>query len=379
MKKKIGVLGITGSIGDSVIEIVKYHSEAFEIVFATAHSNYQKLFDISKQMKINKVALTSQEIPFGYFSKQHDAYPVTVLRGESEIINLIQNEDYDILINAVSGSAGLSYTIAALMKGRDIALANKESLVMAGHLIRDIIAKTGAKILPIDSEHSAIFQVLHGHCMSEVKKLHLTASGGPFRLLPIEDFRKIELKDVLMHPIWSMGNKVTIDSATMMNKALEVIEAHWLFNINYENINAIIHPQSVIHSLVEFVDGSIVAQMSVPTMQLPILYALTYPMHYTSDKINTSLEALPALTFEPICKKRYPLFFLALNAGKDGGIMPVVLNAANEVAQDMFIRGEISFMDIYNIVDDALNRYENISNPDLETILKINNEITKGK
>ena len=354
MKKKIAVLGITGSIGESVLEIVRYHPEAFEIVLASANSNKKKLSDIAEEMNISKTILTKDSS-----AKQ------------SELIELIENENYDILINAISGSAGLPYTIATLKRGKDLALANKESLVMAGHLIKDIISKTGSKILPVDSEHSAIFQVLHGHQMSEVKKLHLTASGGPFRTLPLKDFPKINLKQVLNHPTWDMGTKVTIDSATMLNKGLEVIEAHWLFDIEYYRIKAIIHPQSIIHSLVEFVDGSMIAQMSVPTMQLPILYALTYPLHYPSEKVQTSLETLSALTFEPICPKRFPLFYLTCEAGKIGGLMPTILNAANEKAIDMFIKGEIPFTDIAKLVENALNKYENIPNPDLETILNL--------
>ncbi|MCL2065736.1 MAG: 1-deoxy-D-xylulose-5-phosphate reductoisomerase [Candidatus Cloacimonetes bacterium] len=365
MKKKIAVLGITGSIGESVVEIVKYHSEVFEIVFASANSNLKKLQSIAQELKIKNIFLTDSQIKIDGVGKATD------------LIRFIENEDYDILINAISGSAGLPYTIATIKQGKDLALANKESLVMAGHLVSDIVSKKGSKIIPIDSEHSAIFQVLHGHQKSELKNIHLTASGGPFRTLPYEDFQKIELKQVLKHPTWDMGTKVTIDSATMMNKGLEVIEAHWLFDIDYKNIQAIIHPQSIIHSIVEFVDGSMIAQMSIPTMQLPILYALTYPIHYPSDKIKTSLESLSALTFEPICKKRYPLFYLVCEAGKIGGIMPTVLNAANEKAIDMFLQGKISFVDISKIVEESLNKFENIENPDLDTIMNVNEIVRK--
>jgi len=370
MKKKIAVLGITGSIGTSTLEIVRHHHDQFEIVFATAHSDYDKLYEIAKTNKINKIVLTDTDKKI-----YHADYEVKLYRGRTDLVELIKNEDFDILINAISGSAGLPYTIVTLKRGKSLALANKESLVMAGHIVKEIIAETGATILPIDSEHSAIFQVLHGHDKSEVRNLHITASGGPFRKLPLKDFDKIDLNEALKHPTWEMGTKVTIDSATMMNKGLEVIEAHWLFDMDYANIKAVIHPQSIIHSVVEFVDGSMIAQMSVPTMQLPILYALTHPIHVQSYKVVTCLESLHALTFEPICKNRYPLFYIACQAGRDGGLMPTILNAANEKAIELFISGQIKFTSIQMVVEKALNKAANINNPDLETILNINNQI----
>ena len=370
MKKRIAVLGITGSIGQSTIEIVKHHPEAFEIVFASANTDYDKLLKISKELNINKIALSDSEKKINH---QDDS--IKFYQGHNELISLIENENYDILLNAVTGSAGLPYTIAVLSRGKDLALANKESLVMAGHLVKSIIKKTHSKVLPVDSEHSAIFQVIHGHQRNEIRNLHITASGGPFRTIPLDDFEKIDLKQALKHPTWEMGTKVTIDSATMMNKGLEVIEAHWLFDIEYANIKAIIHPQSIIHSIVEFVDGSMLAQMSTPTMQLPILYALSYPIHYPSEKVQTTLETMSALTFEAIDKDRYPLFYIACQAGNAGGIMPTVLNAANESALELFINSHIKFTEISKIVEKTLNSYENISNPDLETIFLINKEV----
>jgi 1-deoxy-D-xylulose-5-phosphate reductoisomerase len=370
MRKRIAVLGITGSIGKSTIEIVKYHPESFEIVFATAHRDYEGLYSIAKELNINKIAIANEFMRFN-----HNDELINFYQGQDEIIKLIKNENYDILINAVSGSAGLPYTIATLEANKNLALANKESLVMAGHLINELLSKSASKIIPVDSEHSAIFQVLQGHSNEEVKLLHITASGGSFRQLPLEEFGKITIKQALNHPTWSMGTKVTLDSATMMNKGLEVIEAHWLFNLSYNKIKAVIHPQSVIHSLVEFVDGSILAQMSKPTMELPILFALTYPIHYPSNKIQTSLIELAALTFETIDAAKYPLFYLACQSGEAGGIMPTILNAANEGALELFLKEKISFNDIYKIVDKTLNLYENIAYPDLDTILHFNREV----
>ena len=360
--KKIAILGLTGSIGKSAIEIIKHHQEHFRITFASANTDYENLYNLAKENNIEKIALVNNK-------PVHQDESIKIYYGKKELINLIKNEDYDILINAVSGSAGLPYSIETIKQGKDLALANKESLIMAGHLISDLVKETGSNILPIDSEHSAIFQVLYNRSISEVKKLHLTASGGPFRTLPLEDFSNIKLEQVLKHPVWNMGRKVTIDSATMMNKGLEVIEAHWLFNISYENISAVIHPQSIIHSIVEFIDGSMISQMSTPTMQLPILYALTHPKRINSNKIETNLETIPPLSFEPICKNRYPLYYLAREAAVTGGLMPTILNYANEKAIELFINGSIYFKSISEYVEEELNKTENINNPDLETIL----------
>ena len=371
MKKKIAILGITGSIGESACAVIKEHSDLFEIVYASANTDYQKLINIAQEFSITKIVITDNKIP----PSTHPLWGGQLYKGKNELLNLIKNEECDILLNAVSGSAGLPYTIAALEGGIDLALANKESLIMAGHLVQDILKKTKARLLPVDSEHSAIFQVLHDKNISEVKAIHLTASGGPFHDLPTDDFSKITLKDTLNHPTWKMGTKVTIDSATMMNKGLEVIEAHWLFGVAYNKIEAIIHPQSIIHSLVEFVDGSLISQMSLPSMQLPILYAFTHPHHIPSKIVQTSLDQLPALSFKPICKERFPLYYLAREAGCAGGIMPTVLNAFNEKAIKKYLKSEIGFLGIAEFIEKKVNSIENISNPDLETILEVNKKI----
>lgn len=370
--KKIALLGISGSIGESAMNIVREHKDEFSITLASVHNNIDLAVRAALEFHIPKIAVTGL-IPSTF--RPEDYPDIAFYFGKEELIRLLKNEEYEIGLNAVSGSAGLPYTMAIIGSGRNLALANKESLVMAGHLVQHMVKEKGLKILPVDSEHSALFQVLHGHDQKEIRYLHLTASGGPFRTLELEKFKDITIEQALKHPTWSMGTKVTLDSATMLNKGLEVIEAHWLFNMDYQSIKACIHPQSIIHSMVEFVDGSIVSQMSIPSMQLPILYALSYPLHIHSLNVQTDLYSLKPLTFERVDEKRYPLFYLACSAGQQGGLYPTIMNAANEKALALFLRKQISFQGIYETVDKIMNQYENIQNPDLETILKTNDQI----
>lgn len=370
--KNIAVLGITGSIGTSAVEIIRQHGREFVIMIASCHSQYKALFQYVQEFSIPIAVITDlrlreqvKDIPEG----------LKLYWGESELCRLLKSADYDIALNAVTGSAGLPYTMAVIETGKALALANKESLVMAGELVYSKQRQTNSPILPVDSEHSAVFQVLHGHTQEEIRTILLTASGGPFRTLPLDKFAEIKLEQALNHPTWDMGVKVTIDSATMFNKGLEVIEAHWLFGVSFEQVRAYIHPQSIIHSMVEFVDGSIHAQMSVPSMQLPILYAFSYPKHIPSNNVKTHLIDLPALTFDRIEKERYPLFFLACEAGKQGGIMPTVMNAANEAAIQLFVKEKIAFNEIFRIIDEQLQRVEFIAHPDLATILYYNHAV----
>ncbi len=370
--KKIALLGLSGSIGLSTLNVIREQSHSFQIVMASVHDNIDFGIQAAIEFSIPILVITG-DIPNSF---RIEDYPsICFYSGKDELIRLLENVDYDIGLNAVSGSSGLPYTMAIINSGHDLALANKESLVMAGHLVNDIIKKNKVRILPVDSEHSAIFQVLYKHTKDEIRYLHLTASGGPFRILELDQFQNITKEQALKHPTWSMGTKVTLDSATMFNKGLEIIEAQWLFDMPFERIQACIHPQSIIHSMVEFVDGSIISQMSLPSMQLPILYALSYPKHIQSDIVKTNLFQLPALTFEEIDPERYPLFHLACQAGKSGGLYPTIINAANEKALDAFLKGDISFCQISENVEKTLNQYENISNPDLETILKTTRDI----
>lgn len=370
-KLKIAILGITGSIGDSTCEVIRKNKDRFEVVIASAHSNFSKLMAIQAEFNIPQVIVTGK----GKFPAKDD-YACQIYQSEESLLDLLRSADYDIVINAISGSAGLRSTIIVLEREKKLALANKESLVMAGHLIQKYTKDN--PILPIDSEHSAIFQALGNHSPQEVDELIITASGGAFRDRKLDTFSTITSADTLKHPTWDMGAKVTIDSATMMNKGLEVIEAHWLFDIPYKRIKAIIHPQSIIHSLVKFKDGSLLAQMSSPSMQIPILYALTHPEHIAFDNVETDLLKLPDLTFREIDPKRYPLFFLALEVGEEGGIMPTIMNSANEACIALFLKGLIDFRDFYSIISETILVSQQIVEPSLQEIIEINETVYAG-
>ncbi len=299
--KKIGILGITGSIGHSALEVVAEHKGEFEIVFASCHRNYQKLFEIAEKFSIKSLILTDKNI-----KNRVPKLPngTKIYFGEDELLRILDSSSANIVLNSVSGSSGLIYTIQSIKSGKDLALANKESLVMAGELINKLLKKSTSKLLPVDSEHSAIFQCIGNNPKKYIKNLYLTASGGPFLKKDLDDFDNITLKQTLSHPTWSMGQKITVDSSGMLNKALEVIEAHHLFKIAYKNIKTVIHPQSFIHSMVEFIDGSIISQMSRPSMKLPILYALTYPERIFSQSVKTEILKYRSLEFLRQVKKK---------------------------------------------------------------------------
>lgn len=370
--KKIAVLGVTGSIGQSTLEVIREHRDAFDIVFASAHSNARKLFDAAADFSIQKLALADATLKSQSLSAPKGS---SLVFGTDAMLAELAETDCDIVVNAISGSAGLCGSIVAINKGIDLALANKESLVMAGAVIREKLQNSDSAMLPIDSEHSAIMQCLENSNINAVRKLIITASGGPFRTLPLEDFETITLKEALKHPTWSMGSKITIDSATMMNKALEVIEAHWLFDLPFDSIRAVIHPQSIIHSMVEYKDGSILSQMGTPSMKLPILYALAWPERFESEISQSEVLEFPNLSFHRIERERYPLYFLGCEAGKEGGLLPTVLNAANEAAVHLFSEAKISFTDIYRTVRREVDEFTNISSPDLETIIETNRSV----
>jgi 1-deoxy-D-xylulose-5-phosphate reductoisomerase len=358
VKKRVALLGATGSIGKSALQVIEEQSDKFELVLATAHCNCDELYRIADRFKVKTIVVTNESI------KTHEPHccpAYNLYYGEDELIRILKEGDYDIALNAISGSAGLNSTMAVLETGKNLALANKESLVMAGHLVKELQVK-----------HSALFQSIGQHPLSEVARIHITASGGAFRNLPLEDFDKITVEQALRHPNWDMGFKVTLDSATMFNKALEVMEAHWLFNLDWEQVRAVIHPQSVIHSMVEFVDGSFLAQMSIPDMKLPILYALSWPERYSSMLVQTTITDLPSLTFEQIEPARYPLFHLGLEAARLGGLMPTIINAANEAALQLFIQRKIRFIDISKIVKEMMDTTQNITYPELKAITETN-------
>ncbi len=367
--KKIAVLGITGSIGISTTEVIRAHADKFKIVFASSHNNYQQLFEFADEFEIPQAVITNELLQ----NKINDLPQNCQLTfGEDKLIEKLSELDCDIVLNAIAGSAGLRSSYEVLSRGIDLALANKESLVMAGHILIPLKQKSGAAIIPVDSEHSAIFQAIGSTPKDEIRSLILTASGGPFRNLPLQEFDKISVAESLNHPTWEMGAKITIDSATMMNKALEIIEAHWLFGLDFEQIETVIHPQSIIHSFVEFIDGSILAQMSLPSMQLPILYAISYPQRYESDLLKTRISDLPKLAFHQVEINRYPLFELACQVGRQNGILPTILNAANEAAIALFLDQKIYFTDIFKIVSNVIKESQNQQNPNLSDIIEIN-------
>jgi 1-deoxy-D-xylulose-5-phosphate reductoisomerase len=374
---KLALLGATGSIGRSTLEVVREQSEHFSVVLAAAQSDHRTLCPLAREFHIPLIVFTGIE-ESSQQSTIRAQYPdLKILFGEEELLSALASEDYDIALNAISGSAGLRASFAIAQGGKNLALANKESLVMAGHLLMPLIWEKGSSLLPVDSEHSALFQAIGNHPAEEIRKVHITASGGAFRDLPLNGFDNITPEQALKHPNWSMGAKVTLDSATMFNKALEVMEAHWLFGLPYSKIEAVLHTQSVIHSLVEFVDGSFLAQMSVPDMKLPILYALSYPHRLPSQLVQTDLISLPSLDFRPIDKERYPLYYLGLQVAKEGGLLPTVLNAANEAALQLFLSGKISFSDIYRVCASAVSDFTNMQHPDLETIIAVNADTRK--
>ncbi len=370
--KKIAILGITGSIGISTIEVVRQHPNEFEIVLASSNNNYSKLLEFAVEFNIPELVITNSALKQKIIDIPNNS---NLAFGEDELQRKIESVDCDIILNAISGSAGLRSSITTISKGTDLALANKESLVMAGYKMMEMLENSNTKLIPVDSEHSAILQAIGNSTPDEIRSIIITASGGPFRDLPLNEFENITLEDTLKHPTWDMGAKITIDSATMMNKGLEVIEAHWLFHKSYDDIKAVIHPQSIIHSFVEFVDGSIVAQLSFPTMQIPILYALTHPNHIKSTINRTNILDLPNLNFNELSIERYPLFDIALNAGIQGGILPTVLNASNEAAIDLFLDRKICFTYISRIVEKQINKFHNFQDPSIEEIININKNV----
>ncbi len=364
--KKLLILGSTGSIGVNTLDVVRKFPEKFEVFGLTANRNAELLAKQAAEFKPETVVITDKEAAKKF--AETSGFEGEILTGENGLLQATEKGDYDILVASLVGFAGLAPTIEAIKRGKRIALANKETLVVAGEIINKLARENESEILPVDSEHSAIFQSLVGEKLSHVRKLILTASGGPFFDLPKEQLEHVTVKEALAHPNWKMGNKVTIDSATMMNKGLEVIEAHWLFDMPLEKIEVLIHPQSIIHSMVEYIDGSIKAQLSVPDMRVPIQYALTFPERCESDFAVTEFPALRELTFFEPDLDKFVNLKLAFDAIKQGGNAPCVLNAANEIAVRSFLKGEIGFTEISELVKTALEKiaFEKIDS--LETL-----------
>jgi 1-deoxy-D-xylulose-5-phosphate reductoisomerase len=364
MPKRIALLGSTGSIGTQALDVISRFPGEFEVEVLTAGNNIRLLTQQARKFLPDSVVIGNKE----HYHKLRDGLkdlPVKVYCGEEAIEQVVGGSDIDIVVAAMVGYSGLKPTVAAIKAGKRIALANKETLVVAGEIIRKLVKEYGSQIIPVDSEHSAIFQCLAGEAGNPVEKITLTASGGPFLNFTVEMLERVKPQEALKHPNWEMGNKVTVDSASLMNKGLEVIEAKWLFNLDPDQIKVIIHPQSIIHSLVHFSDGSIKAQMSVPDMRVPILYALTWPDRFISDLPKLDLSMHPTLTFAEPDMARFRNLSLAYQALKQGGNMPCIMNAANEVAVNAFLGGKVGFIQMSDVVEHTMGKAEYFSSPGL--------------
>jgi 1-deoxy-D-xylulose-5-phosphate reductoisomerase len=368
--KKVTILGSTGSIGRNALNVIDNCEDQFSVIGLSANRNSQLLVEQAKKYQPKFVSIIDSE-GADYVEQKLRSFDVIILKGREGLLKLASYENNDLLLNALVGTSGMEPTINAIRSKVDVALSNKESLVMAGSIINELATRNGVKIFPVDSEHSAIWQCLAGEDSKEINKIILTGSGGPFRTLPIEMFNTITLDQALNHPNWDMGNKITIDSATMMNKGLEVIEAYWLFNLPPEKIEIVIHPQSIIHSMVEFKDKSIKAQLGLPDMKIPIQYALTYPSHHETNWEELDLTEINTLTFEKPDFVKFPCMKLAFEVLDLGGTAPAVLNVANEQAVYRFLNKEISFKEIPIIIEMACEKHENVSDPSLDEILNI--------
>lgn len=365
-KRKISILGSTGSIGTQALEVIEKLSDKFEIIALTGGSNVELL----KQQALKfrpKYICTGTKTPI-------DIADVKVLYGQDGLDEICSNKENDIILVAVSGKIGLRPTLKAIENGIDIALANKETLVMAGDIVMNYAKNTGVKIIPVDSEHCAIHQCIKD--ISQVEKLIITASGGPFLNKTVEDMKNATVAQTLAHPRWNMGRKITVDSATLMNKGLEIIEAHHLFNMPYDKIDVVVHPQSIVHSAIEYADGSVIAQLGLPSMHIPIQYAITYPQRYEGIKSRSfSFSEIARLDFEKPDFEKFPSLNMAYHAGKTGGSATVCLNAANEEAVFAFLEGKIKLYDIYKITEKMMEEHNVIKNPSIDEIFEIDKEI----
>lgn len=375
MRKKISLLGATGSIGVQTIDIIKSNPEKFELVSFSAGMNIDKVREYATLFQPQTISVIQREDA----ERLKTEFPsIEFVHGKEGLIEVAARTGADVLVNAVIGSVGLKPTIEAIRSKINIAIANKETLVAAGELVLEEARKKNVSLLPVDSEHSALFQALNGENLKTVSRLILTASGGSFRDLTRDELTNVTVEQALAHPNWSMGNKLTIDSATMMNKGLEVIEAHHLFGVPYEQIDVLLHRESIIHSLVEFEDTSVIAQLGSTDMRVPIQYALTYPDRIPMQNAKPlRLEEIGKLHFEKLDHTRYKALALAYAAGKEGGTMPAAMNAANEVAVSLFMQGKIGFLEIDNIVERVMDTHKTISKPNLEMISEIDSHTRK--
>jgi len=366
--KYLSILGSSGSIGVNALKVVREFPDHFRVRYLSAHSQADLLIEQALEFAPRAVAIGDEK----QYETVRQALPgIEVLSSRTGLLELAGRDDVDIMLNAIVGSAGMEPTIRSIKAGVNIALSNKESLVMAGDLIKTLLSDHGVALYPVDSEHSAIWQCLVGETREDINRLIITGSGGPFRTTPKAEFGNVTVAQALQHPNWAMGRKITIDSATMMNKGLEVIEAYWLFDIPADKIDIVIHPQSIIHSMVEFVDGSVKAQMGLPDMKIPIQYALSYPKHFPQMWDHLNLAEIGTLSFEKPDFDKFTCLRLAFEALKGGGSLPVVLNVANEQAVYRFLDGEIPFTAIPEQINKALEVHEFIEHPGLDDILAL--------
>ena len=372
-KRHIAILGSTGSIGRQALDVVRQHPDLFEVEMITANNSTSLLIEQAIEFNVNNVVICNEK-HYGEVASALSPYPIKVFAGMKSVCDLVGSDNIDIVLTAMVGFSGLESTVAAIRAGKAVALANKETLVAAGKTVMDLAGKHNAPILPVDSEHSAIFQCLHCSPGEKIARIHLTASGGPFRTWTREQMAFATRAEALKHPKWTMGSKITIDSATMMNKGLEIIEARWLFGVEQDRINVVVHPESIIHSMVEFDDGAIIAQMGHPDMREPIQYALGYPARLPLEHRKMDFAELGSISFHAPDTDRFPALLLAREALSKGGNMPCIMNAANEVAVAAFLQDRLSFYGITDLIEKCMSGVDFVAEPDLETIFLTNAE-----
>jgi len=373
IKKRIAILGSTGSIGTQALDVIAQHPDVFEVEVLTAQNNADLLIAQAKQHKPNAVVIANEKL---YQQVKEELLPlgIKVFAGENALASIVEMDTIDLVLTALVGYSGLKPTIRAIQAGKNIALANKETLVVGGELVTRLAKEKGVNIYPVDSEHSAIFQCIVGEFHNKIEKIILTASGGPFRGMKKSDLTKVTKAQALKHPNWTMGAKVTIDSASLMNKGLEVIEAKWLFGLRADQVEVVVHPQSIIHSMVQFEDGSLKAQLGLPDMRLPIQFAMTYPQRLKSNFPRFDFANYPALTFERPDTETFRNLALAFEALNRGGNMPCVLNAANEVVVKEFLQDRIGFLQMSDVVEQCLSKMNYVASPGLEDYVNTDKE-----
>ena len=362
--KKIGILGSTGSVGSQALEIINEYPQDFKLIFISGHTNVKKLLEQKEKYNPKYICISDDNC---YKEFNENSLDTTISGGNNALLELC-NMDVDIVLNAIAGYKGLHLSVELLENKIDIALSNKESIVQAGSILTKLAKENEVNIFPVDSEHSALWQCIIGENIKSIDKLILTGSGGPFRTYKRDELYNVTKEQALKHPNWSMGNKITVDSATMMNKGFEVIEAHWLFDIDYKNIDIVIHPESIIHSMVKFVDGSIKAQLSSPSMRIPIQYALSYPERFINNNLEFDFISNNKFSFEEVDYNKFRCIKLAYQAGSSGGTYPVVLNVANDLSVELFLKNKINFLDIERNIEESLSKHSSKSNPDINDI-----------